>query len=295
MRYQLAFYFVVPLLVSWCPLASAGDLPAPQRLTTDGKVKTDPVFVRGGSEVVYTVLESAVQQSLMKLKLEGGTPERLHADALTSEFEPSFSADGRFYTFIQSRGNLNLKLMIRDTKNSRDAVFDPGGGFASLRRPSIAPDGSRVVFSIPAGNGQSLISVNNEGKDRRELTQGGLNSWAAFSPGGKEIAFASSREGDYEIFVISAAGGTPRRLTRSPGLDLRPAWSPDGKRIAFTSNRAGRYQIHVMDADGNNVRAVDHVSDRDDYPAWHPDGRRLVCVSEKNGKSDLYLLAVPGK
>lgn len=266
-----------------------------QRLTSDGRVKADPVFVRGGNEIVYTVLESAVQQSLMRLPLPGGGPERLHPDAVTSEFEPAFTPDGRYYAFVQSRANLNLKLIIRDTRLGKDSLFDPGGGFASLRRPTLSPDGGRVVFSLPADNGQAIVSVNMEGKDRRTLTQGGLNTGPAFSPDGKQIVFASSRDGDYEIYTMSMEGGAPRRLTRSPGIDFRPAWSPDGKRIAFTSNRTGRYQIHIMRADGSDVSCLDEPSERDDYPAWHPDGHRLVVVSERAGKSDLYLLDAPAK
>jgi Tol biopolymer transport system component len=231
----------------------------------------------------------------VRLRLSDGSAERLHPDATASEFEATFTPDGRVYAFVQSRGNLNLKLVIRDTKNNRDAIFDPGGGFASLRRPTIAPDGDRVLFSLPAPSGHVLVSVNAEGKDRRELTQGGLNSGPAFSPDGRQVAFASSRDGDFDIYTVLATGGQPRRLTKSPGLDIRPAWSPDGKRIAFTSNRTGHYQIHVMNADGTHVRRIDTPHDRDDYAAWHPDGKRLLVVGERDGKCDLYLLDAPGK
>src|SRR4051812_18480367 len=76
----LAFWHICALL----PLPAAGP---PQRLTTDGRIKSDPVFTRGGNELVYTALETAVQQSLFRLKMVlGAAPERLHPEALTSEF-----------------------------------------------------------------------------------------------------------------------------------------------------------------------------------------------------------------
>src|SRR5262249_3377215 len=143
-------------------------MPTSRRLTTDGRLKTDPVFISGGDELVFTVLESATQTSLMRLKLTDGSVERLHAEATTSEFEATFTPDGRFYAFVQSRGNLNLKLVIRDTRQGKDAVFDPGGGFACIRRPSLAPDGSRIVFAIPTATGQPIVAVNIEGRDRKE-------------------------------------------------------------------------------------------------------------------------------
>jgi TolB protein len=275
--------------MSYSELARQGEV----RLTTDGRTKADPVFVRGGAEIVFTVLESAAQFSLMRLQLADGTLSRLHPGATTSEFEAAFSPDGRYYAFVQSRGNLNLKLAIRDTKLNRDALFEPGGGFAGMRRPTIAPDGSRIVFSLPNATGQQLVAVDMEGKDRKDLTQAGINNWPAFSPDGKYLAFGSSRDGDFEIYAMKSDGNDVRRLTRSPGLDMRPAWSPDGRRIAFTSNRDGRYQVYLMNADGRSTRRVRTAPERDDYAAWHPDGKRLVVVSERDGRSDLYLIDVP--
>lgn len=260
-----------------------------QRLTADGRVKMDPIFVRDGAELVYTVEESPTQMALMRLKLADGSVERLHPQATTSEFEAAFTADGRYCAFVQNKGNLSLRLVIRDTKENKESVFDPGGGFAGMRRPSFAPDGSRVVFSIPGNNGQQLHSLNNLGQDRKELTKNSFNSWPAFSPDGKQIAFGSSRDGNYEIYLMDADGGNPRRLTNSPGMDARPAWSPDGKSLAFTSNRDGNYEIYVMKADGSDVRRLTNNAERDDYATWHPDGKRLVWVAERAGKFDLYL------
>jgi len=265
-----------------------------ERLTTDGKLKMDPVFIKNGEEIVYTLQETPTQMSLMRLKLTDGSTERLHPGATTAEFEAAFTPDGRYYAFVQSRANLNLKLVIRDTKENRDAVFDPGGGFAGMRKPSMAPDGSRVIFSIPANSGQQIHSVNNQGQDRKPLTQSSFNSWPTFSPDGKKIAFGSSRDGNYEIYVMDANGDNPRRLTNNTAMDMRPAWSPDGKRLAFTSNRDGNYEIYVMNADGSNVQRVTNHPERDDYPSWHPDGKRLAIVSERGGKFDLYLVEVPG-
>jgi Tol biopolymer transport system component len=265
-----------------------------ERITTDGKLKSDPVFVKMGEELalVFSRQESAAQVCLLKMVFPGGKAERLHPSATTSEFEPTFTPDGQVYAYVQSKGNLNLKLAIRDVKQNKDTSFDPGGGFAGMRRPSIAPDGSRVVFSIPAAPGQEIASVNREGKDRKRLTRAGLNRGPAFSPDGKKIAVASSRDGDYEIYVMDANGENVQRLTNSRGLDLRPAWSPDGKRLAFTSNRDGNYEIYVMNADGSGVRRITTNTERDDFASWHPDGKRLVFVGERAGKSDLYLVTL---
>jgi Tol biopolymer transport system component len=266
-----------------------------KRLTSDGKLKMDPVFIKNGEEIVYTLQETPTQLSLMRLRLADGVSERFHPQATTNEFEAAFSGDGRYCTFVQSTGNLKLRLVIRDTKENKDAVFDPGGGgFSGMRRPSIHPDAGRIVFSIPASNGQQIQSVNIVGQDRQSLTSSGFNMWPAFSPDGKKIAFGSSRDGEFEIYTMDADGNNASRLTNSSGMDARPAWSPDGKRLAFTSNRDGNHEIYVMNADGTGQRRLTNHPERDDYPSWHPDGKRLVMVSERDGRFDLYLVNVEG-
>jgi dipeptidyl aminopeptidase/acylaminoacyl peptidase len=67
------------------------------------------------------------------------------------------------------------------------------------------------------------------------------------------IAFASQREGNFELYTMKPDGSDVRRLTDNPASDLQPAWSPDGQRIAFTSNRSGNSDIWVMDADGTHA------------------------------------------
>jgi len=263
----------------------------PSRLTDDGRIKTDPVFVAGGREVVYTLQETPALTRIMR-RLPDGKVEPLHPGATTSEFEPAFTPDGSTYAYIQSRGNLNLRLVIRDAKTGKEASFDPGGGFASLRRPAFPPDGSRVLFSIPSGNGHAIVSVNTQGQDRKTLTEGGLNNWPNVSPDGKRVAFCSSRDGSFDLYTIGTDGSKLARLLTTPGADFRPSWSPDGKQIVFTSNADGNYDLFVVRADGTGLRRLTTSPERDDYAAWHPDGKRIVFVGERDGKFDLYTLPI---
>jgi TolB protein len=273
------------LLSAW---AGGGE---PTRLTHDGRLKRDPRFIDGGSAVVYSAVESPTLMRLLRLDLDSGRISVLHPKANTSQFEATFSPDGRYCAFVEFRAVTNVKLVIRDTQEHTDALFDPGSDRAHLGNPAIDPHTGRVLFSLPRTVGQQLVSVDLQGGDLRYLTShsDAIDDWPAPSPDGRRLAFASSRDGDFEIYVADADGGNPRRLTHSPRLDIRPTWSPDGRRLAFTSMRDGNYEVYVIGSDGSGLRRITNHPERDDFPQWHPDGRRLLTISERAGQFDLYL------
>ena len=40
------------------------------------------------------------------------------------------------------------------------------------------------------------------------------------------IVFTSTRDGDWNVYVMRADGSAPTALTTTSSLDLEPAWSP---------------------------------------------------------------------
>ena len=123
--------------------------------------------------------------------------------------------------------------------------------------------------------GSAEIFVMNADGTARAGADGqrsGEDSAPAWSPDGRRIAFASGRDGNFEIYVINADGSRQRRLTRNTGRDVGPVWSPDGRRIAFESN----WQVYVMNADGSGQRRLTRNAARNFAPAWSPDGQRIT-------------------
>lgn len=78
-----------------------------------------------------------------------------------------------------------------------------------------ATNGREVVFSY-AGD---LYTVPLSGGVARKLTaHEGYEMFPRFSPDGKQIAFAGQYDGNTEVYLIPAEGGTPLRLTITPTL-----------------------------------------------------------------------------
>jgi Tol biopolymer transport system component len=119
-----------------------------------------------------------------------------------------------------------------------------------------------------------------------------------------DIAFVSTREGDYAIYVMNADGGHERRLTRrdvsnptTPRqvfFQIEPAWSPDGSKIAFASARnnskGSGLDIYVMDANGANVKQLTFAVRDDTAPAWSPDGSKIVFQSKRDDNPEVYVM-----
>ena len=101
-----------------------------------------------------------------------------------------------------------------------------------LRHPTISR--TLIVFSFA----NDLWSVNRDGGDAIRLTTGvGVEADPIFSPDGTQIAFTGEYDGNIDVFVMPATGGTPKRLTFHPAPDKAIGWTPDGKNVLFSSGR----------------------------------------------------------
>ncbi len=109
--------------------------------------------------------------------------------------------------------------------------------------------------------------------------------YPAWSPDGRQLAFASFRDGNYEIYVMNADGSGQRNVSKSPAYDMSPSWSPDGHLIAYDTQRdhqppaqvgvGPEFEIHVVQAAGSGDRAITDDAFEDRFPSWLADGRLL--------------------
>jgi Tol biopolymer transport system component len=112
---------------------------------------------------------------------------------------------------------------------------------------------------------------------------------AGGAPPGGELVFEQEVNGNVDLYVIPAGGGTERRLTDDPGEDGLARWRPDGKRIVFTSNRTGNPQLWEVSAEGGQARRL-RTNKATEYQAdVSPDGRQLAFLSNLGGPERLLL------
>jgi Tol biopolymer transport system component len=122
---------------------------------------------------------------------------------------------------------------------------------------------------------------------------GGPTSAAVPGKNGR-IAFASLRDGNYELYAMQADATDVTRLTRNPAADIHPAWSPGGRHLAFTSDRSGSPDIHVLTSDGSGVVRLTTSDGADFGPSWAPDATRIAFTSNRDGDNEIYVMNADG-
>ena len=90
-----------------------------------------------------------------------------------------------------------------------------------LRDVQISPDGTEIAFCY---KGDIYKVPSNGGTATQLTTQASYECSPIWSPDSKQIAFASDRNGNFDLFVMSADGGAARRHRRQlyPVLGLYP-------------------------------------------------------------------------
>lgn len=233
-------------------------------------------FVYDGSDAV-----GSAKRYVGATKLLRQMAHRL-ADELVARYtgEPGI-ARTRIAYVSEMKGARELFIMDYDGYSPRQITAD---GFLNLT-PQWSPDRKFLVFTSYQSRTRQNIEIVDLTTGRRSplVSLAGLNITPALSPDGTKLAFATSQDGNSEIYTMDIQTKALQRLTVHSAGDLSPSWSPTGKEIAFTSDRGGGPQVYLMSADGSNVRRLTFDGDYNAAPVWSPRGNWIayVCRSEQ--------------
>lgn len=198
------------------------------------------------------------------------------------------------------RGIASTRIVMigfRDRQKDLYICDADGGNFTRLTQdgavclsPNWHPAGQEVVYTSYFEGNPHVYQVNLARKSRRKLSGfPGLNAGATFSPDGSSLSLVLSKDGNPEIYTMSASGGSLRRITATrSAAEASPVWSPDGKSIAYVSDRSGSPQVYVRSAASAADRRVSNIGRENVAPDWSLDGR-LVWSSRRSGSYDLVV------
>ena len=190
---------------------------------------------------------------------------------------PNWTPDGKSLIFNDGKGTIyNFDLATCSaqavktgtvTNNNNDHVISFDGKMLGLSN-FVKDLGGSIIYSVPIGGGIP-----------KQITPRGPSYFHGWSPDGKDMVFCGERNGEFDVYKVSAEGGKEVRLTTTPGLDDGPEYTPDGQYIYFNSVRSGLMQIWRMKPDGSGQEQVTN----DDYNNWFahisPDGKWFVYLT----------------
>jgi Tol biopolymer transport system component len=108
-----------------------------------------------------------------------------------------------------------------------------------------------------------------------------------------QIAFASHRDANWEIYLADGDGRHQTRLTRRDAQERFPLWSPDRSRIAFGSQVGGdHWELWVMNVDGGNPRQLATRIVPKGHRQWSHDGTRIVFAANVEGDAEIFSVDV---
>jgi TolB protein len=109
-----------------------------------------------------------------------------------------------------------------------------------------------------------------------------------------QIAFASNRDGNFEIYLMDWDGGAQRRITRHNALSILPSWAPDNERIVYTSFFAGTSDMYIISRRGGGRIKLKTGLNLNTSATFSPVGNDIAFVGSINGNPDIYLIKDDG-
>ena len=262
---------------------------------------------KGGSNDIYLLrLGANYEPQGVPERLAGGEGKGRSAAAWTPDGSEIVFASGGIWRVAASTSEKPRKLAIASENTSAVAISRQGNRLAyvdvewrvSIWRvdllgpdrvpgvpfnlipstrpeysPSYSPDGKRIVFSADRSGHSEIWMCDSDGSNTAQLTSfgGPTVETPRWSPDGKNVVFKVTA-GRGGIYVISANGGPPRRLTTGPSGGKWACWSRDSQSIYFVSSE----QVWKMPATGGDP--VQITRNGGDVPQESPDGKFLYYI-----------------
>jgi dipeptidyl aminopeptidase/acylaminoacyl peptidase len=170
---------------------------------------------------------------------------------------------------------VDLGILTR-INNDHDITRD--GRTWAISDQSQTVNGGRpsLIYTVPFG-----------GNEAKRVTALGPSYFHGWSPDGRTLTYCGQRDGNFDVYTVSADGGPETRLTTDAGKDDGPEYSPDGQHIYFNSDRTGTMQIWRMRADGSAQEQVTQDTDVESwFPHLSPNGEWMAYLVYEKGAGD---------
>ncbi|HKJ92397.1 MAG TPA: S9 family peptidase, partial [Longimicrobiales bacterium] len=254
----------------------------------------DPHISPDGQWVAYTVGRTSLKDEKSSTRIwmvaaGGGKAIPMTLEGQSAS-RPRWSPDGRYLSFLASRGaDAKTQVWVLDRRGGEaQQLTDVKQG---VDRYDWSPDGTRLLLTIqdpsPADTAAETPKTQRPYViDRLQFKR----DYAGYLDHRRE-----------HLYVFDVTSHDLRQLTFGDYDDAAPAWSPEGSRIAFVSNRTADpdandntdiWTVSLADTAAQpSLHRVTTNPGSDDQPAWSPDGRTIAYTTQLDPKLFWYATA----
>ena len=203
-----------------------------------------------------------------------------------------------FKIAYESYVNKNWEIFVMNADGS-NPVNLTGTPDVQEHYPQVSPDGTRICFSVDAGEGReavrSLCVMDINGKNRRKLADRAREPF--WSPDSRTIGFLPQEFSKFNVIDFYTSGMsfcdletgrvTPHLNTTNLHHLYNPSWARNGKWIVSTVHAGMGYDhaILLIEAYGTNIINLKIPGCR---PCFSPDGKQVAW-----GAGDYEIAAAP--
>ena len=215
--------------------------------------------------------------------------------SISNEGTLCYGYNGEIYTQAADGSPKKLAVSIRDEEPSDKLTYMSvsGGGHAT-----VSPDGKMIAT---VSRGELFVTAVDYPTTKRITNTAQSEIAPSFAADGRTIAYASEREGNWNIYTATVVRNEDPNLAYATLIEEKPLfkdnkidrsypkYSPDGKELAFVEDRC---RLMVMDIKSGKVRQItdgsQHYSTGGGMDfSWSPDSKWFV-VSYTGNRHDPY-------
>jgi dipeptidyl aminopeptidase/acylaminoacyl peptidase len=233
-----------------------------------------------GRTVIYTVREWVDEQDkkearthIWRVQTDGNSPARQITFGEKGESQPQFSPDGKFISFVASRGASEAKAQIHLMSIDGGEAWKLTDAKENVSSYSWSPDGTQIAF-VATDPRSAEEEANIKKRDDERVFEG-------------DFRYA-------HVWIVDVNSKQARRITEGTQWTVQgaPSWSPDGTQFTFGAAvtpmlRDNRRDVFVADVASKRIEKISTNWGNDGSPRWSQDGKTIAWVGEPNTTSPL--------